>query len=87
MARQRRKSMIRIAGLGLALIVAGCSGGPPWVVGATPDRVALRWYPPDVSRSAADLLAERHCAASGKRAEFASTEQSGSAQIAEFRCR
>jgi hypothetical protein len=83
----RVESMIRVAGVALALTAAGCSEGPPWVTGATADRIALRWYPPETSHVVAEQIAERHCATSGRSAELASTEQSGSAQIAEYRCR
>ncbi len=78
----------RVGGLVLALTVAGCGGGPPWVVGATPERITLRWYPSEVNHAAAaEQVAERHCAASGKSAELASYKQSGSAELAEYRCR
>ncbi len=71
----------------LPLFVAGCGEGPPWVTSASPDRIALRWYPPDTSPAAAQAVAQLHCGASGRRAELASTEQSGSAQFAEYLCR
>jgi hypothetical protein len=80
--------MARIALAGGLLCLAGCGGGPPWTTSQTPDSITLRWWADSRTTAAeAEQVAELHCAASGRHAALADTEQSGSAKIAHYRCR
>ena len=71
------------------LTLAGCAGppGPPWPEVVSPNGITLRWYPDETSAAKAQLVADAHCAPSGRRAGIAAVEQNGSVQIADYRCR
>ena len=76
---------VRVAVAVLVLGVAACST-PPWTVNRSPDAITLRWYADEADIAAAQTVADLHCRSFGKTAALASNEQSGSIQIAEFRC-
>jgi hypothetical protein len=77
---------VRVAPAVLALTIAACNP-PPWTVSQSPDAITLRWYSDEVDIAAAQTVADRHCRSTGKTAALTSNEQSGSVQVAEFRCR
>jgi len=70
----------------LFLGLAACSG-PPWTLSESPDAIALRWYPDEISIAAAEEAAELHCRSWGKTAELAHDARDGSAEVAQYRCR
>jgi starvation-inducible outer membrane lipoprotein len=76
---------LRVAALPLLLLLATCNS-PPWRVSQSPDAITLRWYSDEIGIAAAQAVADRHCRYFGKIAELASDEQSGSVEVAEFRC-
>ena len=78
--------MVRVAVAALMLSVAACNT-PPWTVSRSRDAITLRWYSDEMDIAAARIVADWHCQSFGKTAALASSEQSGSIQIAEFRCR
>ena len=76
--------------LAVLLILAGCTDAPPWTRSASADQIVLRWYPSDANplatQVAAQAKADAHCAQTGRRATLVANEQSGSVQLATFRC-
>jgi hypothetical protein len=76
----------RIATAAGLLVVTACNP-PPWTVNRSPDSITLRWYADETDIAAAQAVADVHCRSFGKAAALASNEQSGSIQIAEYRCR
>ena len=70
----------------LTLAIAACNA-PPWTVSRSPDAVTLRWYSDETDIAAAQTIADRHCRSTGRIAALVSDEQSGSIEIAEYRCR
>jgi len=70
----------------LTLAIAACNA-PPWTVSRSPDAITLRWYSDETDIAAAQTIADRHCRSTGRTAALVSNEQSGSVQVAEFRCR
>ena len=78
--------MLRIAAAVLTLAVAACNA-PPWTVSQSPDAITLRWYSDEMDISSPQTVADRHCGSTGRTAALTSNEQSGSVQLAEFRCR
>ena len=79
-------SPYRAAMVVILLIVAACNP-PPWTVSGSSDAITLRWYVDDTDIAAAHSIADLHCRSYGKTAALASDEQSGSVEVAEFRCR
>jgi hypothetical protein len=77
---------VRLAVAALPLAIAACNP-PPWTVSQSPDAITLRWYSDEVDIAAAQAVADRHCGSIGRTAALTSNEQSGSVQVAEFRCR
>jgi hypothetical protein len=77
---------VRLAAVPLLLLLAACNA-PPWTVSRSPDAITLRWYADETDIAAAQTVADLHCRSFGKTAALASNEQSGSIQLAEFRCR
>lgn len=79
-----------------AFALAGCAGlapdpqwtapGPPWPVAVAPGAITLRWYTDTTSEAQAKQVADAHCARSGRPAALIRAEQSGSAEIATYRC-
>lgn len=77
------------------LLVAGFAGpaaaqnppGPPWPVVVSPNGIALRWYPDDISEGQAHLVANAHCGATGHAAVLAGVEMDGSVELGSYRCR
>ena len=78
--------MLRIAPAVLTLAVAACNA-PPWTVSQSPDAITLRWYFDEMDIATAQTVADQHCGSTGRTAALTSNEQSGSVQLAEFRCR
>jgi hypothetical protein len=78
--------MVRSAAAGLMLGLAACNP-PPWTVRQSPDAIILRWYSDETDITAARTVADLHCRSTGRIAALVSDEQSGSIEIAEFRCR
>ena len=79
-------AMVCIAPAVLTLAIAACNA-PPWTVSQSPEAITLRWYSDEVDIAAAQTVADRHCGSTGRTAALTSNEQSGSVQVAEFRCR
>jgi hypothetical protein len=77
---------VRVAVAVLVLGVAACNA-PPWTVSRSPDAIRLRWYSDETDIAAARTIADVHCQLTGKTAVLVSDEQSGSVEIAEYRCR
>jgi hypothetical protein len=76
----------RVVGLAILLGVTACAG-PPWTLQQSSDAITLRWYSDEFDSTAADAVAQAHCAASSKNVELISYDQDGSAQIGRYRCR
>lgn len=78
------------------LALAACAGlapepqwtapGPPWPVAVAPDAITLRWYTDTTSEAQAKQVADAHCAPTRRTAALARAEQSGSVEIATYRC-
>jgi hypothetical protein len=77
---------MRLSWIALLLGLAACSG-PPWTLEQSPSAITLRWYSDEMDSSAADWVAQTHCALASKNAELISYDQDGSAQIGKYRCR
>ena len=77
---------MRVTSVAVLLGITACSG-PPWTLEQSPSAITLRWYSDEMDSSAADWVAQTHCAATGKSAELVSYDQDGSAQIGRYRCR
>jgi hypothetical protein len=60
---------------------------PPWTLNATPEEIALRWYPDATPSTAAQQAAQLHCSAWEKSAVLVSDTRDGSAEIAQYSCR
>ena len=75
------------AAVAALLVGAAACNAPPWTVSRSPDAITLRWYTDDANIAAAQTIANRHCQATGRTAALISDEQSGSVEVAEFRCR
>jgi hypothetical protein len=85
LARQSMSARI-VAAISLVFAVAtGCSEAP-WIHAASRDVIVLRWYPDTHPEAAARAKAAAHCTATGRNAALATTEISGSVQIATFYC-
>jgi hypothetical protein len=82
------------------LLLAGCTSPdmspappaamalyPPWTLNATPEEIALRWYPDATPSAAAAEAARIHCGNWYKSAVLVSDTRDGSAEIAQYRCR
>ena len=78
--------MVRVAVAALMIGVAACNG-PPWTVSRSHDAITLRWYTDETDIAAARTVADLHCRSTGRTAVLVSDEQSGSIEIAEYRCR
>jgi len=76
----------RVAGVGIIVLLGGCSG-PPWTLNQSPDEINLRWYSDSTPSTAADSVAQLHCQSWGKTAELVSYTQDGSAELGQYRCR
>jgi hypothetical protein len=77
---------MQLTSLAFLLGITACAG-PPWTLEQSPSAITLRWYPDEMDSSAADWVAQTHCAATSKNAELVSYDQDGSAQIGRYRCR
>ena len=79
-------TIMRVAWVAISIGMVGCNG-PPWTLEKSPSAITLRWYPDEMDSSAADSVAQTHCASTSKNAELISYDQDGSAQIGRYRCR
>jgi hypothetical protein len=77
---------MRLTSLAILVGITAC-GGPPWTLQESPSTITLRWYSDETDSSAADSVAQTHCASTSKNAELVSYDQDGSAQIGRYRCR
>jgi hypothetical protein len=77
---------MRLTSIAILLGITAC-GAPPWTLERSPSAITLRWYSDEMDSSAADRVAQMHCAATSKNAELVSYDQDGSAQIGRYRCR
>jgi hypothetical protein len=86
MNMSRLRGIAAVGAIALMLALAACAG-PPWTLARSPDAIALRWYPDELTRGAAEQVAALHCRSWGKAASLASDNRDGSAEIATYRCR
>lgn len=87
MLSRRMAAVLAAAALFAAPAVAQSPPGPPWPEVVSPGGITLRWYPDDVSETAAQGAADMHCAATGRSAVLAALERDGSVEIGSYRCR
>jgi hypothetical protein len=81
----RFRSRVYVAAA-VALPLAACVS-QPWTLSASADTITLRWYSDTTDEVQARGVATAFCAQTSRAVDLGAIEQSGSAVIANYRCR